>query len=152
MRSAAANIAMVFVLATAGAAPGHGVRHSTSEGGTIVRAAYDDGSPMAFCDVAVLAPCEAETPFQAGATDRNGGFAFIPDTNGTWTVTVDDGMGHRVTARVVVEQGALVEGNAAVPAGRLHGAIVGLGILFGLFGLWALFANRHKASVPTPSA
>jgi len=112
---------------------------------------YDDGSPMAFCETAVYAPGKGEDAFQTGTTDRTGGFAFLPDTNGTWSVTVDDGMGHMVTAHIDVTPEGLANENAARPADRLSGVIVGTSVVFGIFGLWALFANRRKPIRSTSS-
>ncbi len=146
MRPFALKVITVTIVAATGPALAHGVHHRRSEEGTAVRAAYDNGSPMAFCDVTVSAPGGGEGAFQTGTTDRNGGFAFLPDTNGTWTVTVDDGMGHKVTARVLIEAGASAPAETAVAVDPLHRAIVGVALLFGIFGLWALFAGHRKAS------
>jgi nickel transport protein len=121
----------------------HGVRHSVSEGATVVAATYDDGSPMAFCDVTVLAPQNGEAPYQEGTSDRNGCFAFLPDTNGTWTVTIDDGMGHLEEARIEIDSIGGPKTETAHAPDRLGGAVVGISIIFGIFGVYALLTRRR---------
>lgn len=122
----------------------HGVQHGVSEGATVVTATYDDGSPMAFCDVTVLAPESDEECYQEGTSDRNGCFAFLPDTNGIWKVTVDDGLGHMVKARIEVGSIGRGKTETAAPPDRLGGAVVGISTVFGVFGLYAMFAARGR--------
>ncbi len=133
----------LLLLACAGPAPGHGVQHSASQEGTAIRASYDDGNPMAFCDFAVFAPGE-DLEYQTGITDRNGGFAFLPDTLGIWRVTVDDGMGHLVQADIEIGPQGLASGGSAVRQDRLSAAVVGVSVIFGLWGLWMMFARRSR--------
>ena len=84
----------------------HGVRGTTSGGAEALCAsfAYDDGGPMGYAEVEVLAP-EAEQPFQTGRTDRNGYFCFRPDTVGRWKLSAKDADGHfiRVGTKVSKE-------------------------------------------------
>ena len=145
MRHALA-MAAVLALGWGGSAAGHGVRYDLSRQGTALRAAYDDGSPMAFCDVTVYSPNDPRDAFQTGTTDPNGGFAFLPDTNGVWRVTVDDGMGHLVEAKIEVGPESARSLDAPPPIGRLGGAVVGVSVLFGFFGLWAMFVRRRTRS------
>ncbi|MBT3194041.1 MAG: hypothetical protein HN341_15975 [Verrucomicrobia bacterium] len=116
----------------------HGVQHRVFPGGTGVEATYDDGSPMAFCDVTVVAPGDQGNEHQTGTTDPHGRFAFIPDTNGIWNLSVDDGMGHLVTAEVQIGPNALVGSRPDTRVGRLTGGIVGVSVIFGLFGIYCL--------------
>ena len=120
----------------------HGVRHSVSEGATVVTATYEDGSPMAFCDVTVFAPGSRQEPYQEGTSDRNGCFAFLPDTNGTWRVTVNDGMGHLADAVIKIGSAGRRDVHKAHHADRLGGAMVGIGVIFGCFGIYAMLAGR----------
>ncbi len=125
----------------------HGVTHEVFDAATGVRAAYADGTPMEYCDVAVFSPVDGEVEFQTGATDRHGRFAFVPDTLGLWRVTVDDGMGHMITAEVTVDSlGVVSDENHDHDVGRLGGAVGGLGAILGLFGIWALWrAGSRRA-------
>lgn len=109
-----------------------------------MRAGYDNGEPAAWCEARVMAPGEEE-PFLETTTDRNGVVLFAPDRDGEWKVEIDDGLGHRIEARVRVTDGAVRM--AAAPPGvpRLHGALAGLGLIFGIFGVWALIRTRSRA-------
>jgi nickel transport protein len=124
----------------------HGVRHSVSEGAMVVTATYDDESPMVFCDVSVFSPADPADPYQTGGTDPRGRFAFVPDTNGLWRVTVDDGMGHAMTAEVNVDSGSVGSAESAEKKlGRPMALVIGLCLIFGLFGIYSLArqATRH---------
>ena len=105
---------------------------------------YDDGRPMAFCDVAVFAPGNPDETWQEGTSDRNGSFAFLPDTNGTWRVTVDDGMGHRLEADVRIGSAGSQSSLGTHCPDRLGRAVVGTAVLFGCFGLYAMLAARAQ--------
>jgi nickel transport protein len=124
----------------------HGVRYSLSEGAMVVTATYDDGSPMAFCDASVFSPADPANAYQAGNTDPRGRFAFVPDTNGLWRLTVDDGMGHAMKAEVNVGTGAVGSaGPDEKKISRPMALLMGFCLIFGLFGIYSLArqATRH---------
>jgi nickel transport protein len=113
-----------------------------------VEATYHDGSPMAFCDVEVFRP-SGEEPYQTGTTDSHGRFAFVPNTTGSWSVAVDDGMGHRAIAEVVVDTQEIqlsqthTHDGGIDTTGRL---VLGLSAILALFGLISLvYARRRRA-------
>lgn len=121
----------------------HGVRGKVGSGGVVVTAEYDTGEPMSYARVDISAP-GAKLPFQCGRTDRNGRFAFFPDTLGVWKVVVDDEVGHRLEINIPVNA-ALRVGNttqgAQTPAPYLPkyaSILIGICIIIGLFGsiLW----------------
>ena len=122
----------------------HAVRHAVLEGATVIQWHYDDGQPLARREVVVLAPGEDKEVYQGGMTDRSGVFAFLPNTNGRWTVTVDDGMGHRADVYVDVDPYSAPRVSPGAEPDRLGGLVVGAGVIFGCFGLYTLFADRWK--------
>ncbi len=127
----------------------HGVAYSVAEAGTAVQAAYDDGQPMAFCDVTLFSPADPDQPYQTGTTDPAGRFAFVPDADGAWSVTVDDGMGHAVHATVVVEAGsAASDVKDDTRPGRGPALLVGLSVIFGLFGVYSLAKRPARRAGP----
>lgn len=81
----------------------HGVSGLVSPGGIVIAAAYDSGDLMSYAKVTLFAP-GAQLPFQSGRTDRNGRFCFFPDGPGQWKVLIDDGIGHRLTLPVFVDE------------------------------------------------
>ncbi len=147
-------IAAMFLSAAAPCALSHGARHNVSDGGTVVTATYDNGNPMAFCDVTVFAPGDAEKPYQKGTSDRNGRFAFLPDTNGTWKVHVDDGMGHSVKVEVDIDRDGVrsVRKPHHEHHNHLGGTAVGIAAILGCFGLYVVFARRVRRRSDTGEA
>lgn len=109
--------------------------------GVRVKAAYDDGDPMSYAAVEVIAP-DSGVAFQTGRTDRNGVFMFAPDRPGSWQIVLNDGIGHRLVMKRDVPP---APGEAPEPApptesnrpdvSRREGGIAGISIIFGLCGL-----------------
>ncbi len=148
---------LTFVIVCAMGLPafcvGHGVKHSVFSAGTGIEATYDNGRPMAFCDVVVVSPANPDNEYQSGITDPAGRFAFVPDTNGVWKVTVDDGMGHLVTADVQTGPNKQVSDGVDTGMNRFAGGMIGVSVIFGLFGLYSLvrFHPRRTGRASSPS-
>ncbi len=126
------------------ACEGHGIAARPVEDGIGIQAVYDDGYPVAFGDVKVFAPDRADKPALEGLTDRNGCFMFRPDTNGTWRVTVDDGMGHAVSHELYFDGGKSAAMQSKEPVSKRHGVMTGLSLIFGLFG-WIAYLRGQRA-------
>lgn len=113
--------------------------------------AYSDGESMSYAGVTVNGP-GAGPEAQSGRTDRNGRFAFIPDRDGTWQVTADDGGGHVVTAHVEVS-GGQAAGKASAALDPFQNSLIhqgwivrtacGLSLLLNL-GLGAIWWRRRR--------
>lgn len=129
----------------------HGVEGIVDKGGLAVTAVYDTGEPMSYAKVDISAP-NAELPFQSGRTDRNGRFCFFPDTKGEWKMTINDEMGHQLEMVIPVDQNinpALPEKNQSTGEKRFHRyekAIMGVSILFGLFGVFSWIQMNRRRS------
>lgn len=109
----------------------------------ITRALYEGGIPLAFGLVTVLNP-EGEE-FQNGRTDRLGRFVFYPDRQGTWTVIVDDEMGHLRRAQVPLA--GLADGPAEASREKKEYSfwlklLFGLGLIF-LLSAGLYFWKKH---------
>jgi len=120
---------------------GHGTEGvAEKEEGILVSAEYDDGEPMNYAEVKILAP-ESDIPFQKGRTDRNGRFMFRPDQKGLWQIIVSDGVGHRLALeREILDVKGDIKTAAAEKIGvstlsRTQGIIMGVSIILGLFGI-----------------
>jgi nickel transport protein len=81
----------------------HGVEGVVETGGLVVAARYHGGEAMSHARVIITAP-NSEKLFQTGKTDKNGRFAFCPDTPGPWRVVVDDETGHRLNLKMDVDE------------------------------------------------
>ena len=124
----------------------HGVGYAIVGGAVAVKGEYLEGRPMAYAEAEVWEPDGTEAA-QHGSADRHGIFAFVPDRDGVWRVTLDDGMGHRVEAVVEIGAGAPASGmtKGSTLAGGLSAAVVGVSLIFGFFGFWSLFLRRESA-------
>jgi nickel transport protein len=108
------------------------VRHDAA----VVEFAYSDDEPAAFGAAKIFSPDNATVEFQNGRTDMRGRFAFSPDTSGTWTAVVTDGMGHKVSHKLEIPA-AETDGTAPAPAPKQKEASMPLRIALGL----SLIAN-----------
>jgi len=136
------------LLFLAGRGHAHGVRGTTSTAKAIcARVMYDDGEPMSYGAVEILAP-DSALSFQTGRTDRNGLFCFQPDSQGEWKLVIGDGMGHQVRLKTSVKtdtSSALVQLNQehnALSINKVDGIISGLALIFGLSGFFAWWRSR----------
>ncbi|MGM0428271.1 MAG: hypothetical protein ACQEQ7_13655 [Thermodesulfobacteriota bacterium] len=133
--------------------PAHGVKGDIFTGGMVITARYDTDEPMSYAQT-IIRPPEGGLDFQTGRTDRNGRFCFFPDGPGDWEVIVDDGIGHRLTLVVPVDERFLQNGQIQTDAPTRNAiskpakALMGLCIIFGISGclLW------WKARKPTSSS
>ena len=123
----------------------HSLQHTPVQGGVGARATYDDGAPAAFSAVQVFAPGETQV-FAEGMTDRDGAFTFRATTTGVWRLTVDDGMGHALTAELPVTETGLSAPAPSPACPRSYRVLAGLGLIFGCFGAWALARARTGKS------
>ena len=126
----------------------HGVEHVIIKDGVIgIQAFYDDGSPLAYVDVTVFSPADAETEFQSGIADKNGVFVFKPDMDGIWTIIFDDGLGHGLKEEVEVLAGQAVEQMSGGVIPRWKKVLVGVSLIFGITGfLYGVTVKRQATS------
>lgn len=137
------------ILALPGLLQAHGmVWEITTRQTVAILAAYDDGEPMAYAAVKIFAPGQDRIEHQNGRTDKNGTFAFMPDTSGQWRIIVDGGMGHVINASFEVDEALTVAPGTALrtPQSRLHGITAGLGLIFGLTGIALYLRGRQRGS------
>lgn len=123
----------------------HGTEGAVCQGGWVVEAKYVGGEVMSFAKVTVTAP-GSDKPFQTGRADRNGKFAFVPDTPGTWQVVADDEMGHRLTLAVEVPAASLAGKNEPPVAANARTSLASRALFgVGLFMLLAGLASWWQA-------
>jgi len=120
----------------------HGVDCTFGSKAKSVKARYDDGSPMSYCDVQIFSPDGKE--FQSGVTDRNGVFSFLPDTEGEWKIEIDDGMGHKANERVFINEKLEFTEKKEYRLPKVYGALTGLSLIFGIAGFIFMFGKRKE--------
>lgn len=151
-RAVGMKLLVLWVIATicgATSVLAHGVRYDIESKRTVcVRVAYDDGEPMSYARTKVFGPENAKTEHQNGRTDKNGRFAFVPDTAGAWMVDVGDGMGHAIQAEIDIVGGDDPVKNSAPAraAGPLPGrAAAGLSVIFFLSGAFFWWKGLRRS-------
>jgi len=144
MRRPAPLAAVCALLLAPAPAPAHGLGHDVAAGrAVVVTLTYDDGSPFSFESCEVTPPA-GKTPSQVGRTDRLGRVVFLPDRPGDWRVRVMSEDGHGADLTVPVDAALLpTDGPVAGPS-RFGKLVTGVSVLFGIFGLVALFTARRK--------
>ncbi len=121
----------------------HGVVYQKLRDGVGIFISYDNHDPMAFADVEVFRPGETDHEFQTGMTDENGVFMFKPDTTGSWTLKVSDGLGHgKVIQFPVDEMGPISPETPSIS--RIQRIISGLGYILFIFSAWYYFVQRKR--------
>ncbi len=87
----------------------HGTRIEYGQAAAIViRATYDDGTPMKQAQAVVYAPDAPTIPWIKGITDDQGQFTFVPnqEISGNWDVKVRQS-GHGNIISIPIEKGVI---------------------------------------------
>ena len=144
MRAAAA-IALLLSLWLPERAAGHDLRHSIEEGSAVtVQLFFADGNEFSFESYEVYYAGE-EIPFQVGRTDARGRLVFLPDRAGTWRVKTFSEDGHGADFSLTTGAQGTIE-SADRPLFERHSRlVVGVSIIFGIFGLVNLLVRRKDA-------
>ena len=138
------SVAYLLLLSLALGVQAHGVDHILLTPGHGVQFSYDNGDPLAFADIEIYSPADADLEYQIGMTDAVGAFMFRPDTTGPWTIKVSDGLGHGKV--VTLEIGGLEDtalSTADLP--RWKKIMAGLGYILFIFSIWGFYASWKRS-------
>lgn len=119
----------------------HEVHHRIeASGAVVVTLTYANGQPFAYEKYA-LTPAGQETPQQVGNTDAQGRIAFVPGAMEKWRVQATSADGHGVNLDFTVPLTGITATTAeSTPRWLL--AMLGLSLIFGIFGLIQLLAKK----------
>jgi len=137
-------IALALCVLSPGLASAHDLQHSIGEGAAVsVKLYFADGTEFSF-ESYELYRAGDEIPFQVGRTDVQGRVVFIPDRAGTWRLKVFSQDGHG-TDLSFTTGGADGVQDANRPFLERHlRLVVGISLIFGVFGLVDLFLRRRR--------
>jgi nickel transport protein len=121
---------------------GHGVETTVLTRGTGIEARYSDSSPLSDSEVTVFSPSNEKKPYLKGITDTHGRFMFIPDKKGTWTVTINDGMGHGDTKKITVSELFEAQGPESGSFSTMQIVVMALSVIWGCAGTALYFKRR----------
>lgn len=134
--------ACLLFLCLGSEAAAHTARMEPIHGAVGFQAFYDEDEPIVDAVVEVYEGDE-KVPLLTGISDAAGRFFFIPGTAATYRIVFDDGLGH------MSEREFELDGFDGLPAGPAPNdskdVIIGICILFGLFGLFSLWKDRSPS-------
>jgi nickel transport protein len=132
------------LLAGSRSAAAHEVHHTVSQSGAVViQLAYGDGTPFSFEGYEIFRAGE-ELPVQVGRTDVRGRIAFLPDAPGTWRLRAFADDGHGCDVSFETSAASMVGAVDRPLYQRFTRPLVGVSLIFGVFGLVSLFYRRRK--------
>lgn len=108
----------------------------------VMTLSYANGAPFAYEKYTLTAAGET-TPRQVGHTDAAGRISFVPGEIERWRLVATSADGHGVSEEIRVPAQRVSDATAATLP-RWLVALMGLAIIFGLFGLWQLFVKGKR--------
>jgi nickel transport protein len=125
---------------------GHSVYHSVINKGVSVKIFYAEDDPAAYSQYEVFKPND-KIAFTKGRTDRNGVVSFLPDSAGAWKIKVigesDHGY-HGTEVNIKIDENMNMQDFGKAPVEKYQKILAGLGALFGLFGIMAIFRCKKR--------
>jgi nickel transport protein len=107
---------------------------------SVIRLFYSNELPFAYEQYELYPPGQS-IPAQVGRTDAQGRLVFLTDTAGQWRLKVFAEDGHGLDTMLTIS--ASGEMDAQKPLIERHTRLlVGVSLIFGLFGLISLFYRR----------
>jgi len=104
--------------------------------------------PAGYSEYELFAPDSAEIPFQLGRSDALGRIAFVPDKPGLWRMKVSADSQHGLHGQEIeikVDEKMVAQIDSRPLVSTHTRLVVGISLLFGLFGLISLFRSKKKA-------
>lgn len=140
-------ICVFFLFFTANpSAEAHSINYHVENKGVSVRVFYSENDPASYSSFEIFGPGD-KIHYQIGRTDKNGFVTFLPDRKGKWRITVfgesDHGF-HGTQIEVVVNESLFMESFKKPLVARFTKLFVGMSLIFGTFGIWALFLKKIK--------
>ncbi|MGQ9648281.1 MAG: hypothetical protein ACUVWO_17275, partial [Thermodesulfobacteriota bacterium] len=131
----------------------HSIHYEVQPKGVSVKIFYSEKDPASYSQFELYGPGDNE-PHQIGRTDKNGFVSFVPDRPGTWKIKVfgESSHGfHGVTIDVKVDEALRLESFSKPLAATHTKLIIGVSLIFGLFGIYALIRTRRIQEFKTKS-
>lgn len=129
-----------------GSAGAHEVHHViAATNAATVSLSYADGSAFAYEKYELYAEGK-DIPVQVGNTDAAGRVVFIPGATRSWRLKAYSADGHGADLRFESPAVQAAGVSADSGPGRTTLALLGLGLILAVFGLYQLFLSRRKSS------
>ena len=108
-----------------------------------VKCSYTNGDPAA-AEVLVKSPADDARYFAIIRTDASGVARFEPDVAGRWSLTVDDGLGHRASLEFSVDGDGVVRSVGGGTGSLVRYLLLALACT-GLVAWWLVLKRRVNA-------
>ncbi len=144
-----AHLLMIVSLLSISSAHSHGIHYDVQQKGISVKVFYSKDDPSSYSQYELFGPGDSQ-PHQTGRTDKNGFVSFVPDRTGIWKLKVwgESTHGfHGVTIDVRVDQSLQLESFSKPLVATYTKLITGISLIFGLFGIYALWKSRKKLNI-----
>jgi len=139
------SMSVVFFLLLSSSAYTHSINYEVQQKGISVRAFYTEKDPASYSQYELFGPGDT-LPHQTGRSDKNGFVSFFPDRAGIWKIKIwgESSHGfHGVTIDVKVDEALNLKSFSKPLAATHTKLIVGISLIFGLFGIYALLKSRR---------
>ncbi len=124
----------------------HTIHYEVQPKGISAKIFYSPRDPASYSEFEIYGPGDTE-PYQVGRTSRTGFLSFLPDRPGTWRIKVlgESTHGfHGITFDIKVDKAFDLE-SFDKPLVAMHTkVIVGISVIFGLFGIISLYLSRKR--------
>ena len=128
----------------------HSINYDVQQKGIAVRAFYTAADPANYSQYEIYGPEDKkDLPHQTGRTDKNGFLCFVPDKPGTWKIKVwgESTHGfHGFTTEVKINESLNLETFSKPLTAEYTKLVVGVSVIFGLFGIYAMWSSRKNRS------
>lgn len=124
----------------------HTIHYEVQPKGISAKIFYTKDDPASYSEYEIYGPGDTE-PYQIGRTNRAGFLSFLPDRTGTWKIKVlgESSHGfHGITFEVKVDKAFELESFEKPLVAKHTKVIVGVSVIFGLFGIISLYLSRKK--------
>lgn len=142
---------LILFLLFLGPAWGHTVDYDVTHQQAVVVSVHLGDEEASYSEYEVFSPADKENPFQVGRSDAHGRVVFAPDAAGQWVVKAkaDSQHGiHGAEITVDVDEKSTVK-NFSKPLVATHTRLlIGVSLLFGIFGVVSLLRGKAQASKP----
>ncbi|MBF0317817.1 MAG: hypothetical protein HQL04_06540 [Nitrospirae bacterium] len=133
----------------------HAVSYDVAQNKVItVRVLYTASDPVNYAEYELHGPGDT-LPYQVGRTDNNGFVTFLPDRAGIWRIKVKGESSHGLhgaTVEVMVDDALDLKSFnkpfAETLSTTLTKLLVGISLIIGIFGLYAILRHRKTQKAP----
>lgn len=124
----------------------HTIHYEVQPKGISAKIFYTQSDPASYSEYEIYGPGDTE-PYQIGRTNRAGFLSFLPDRPGLWKIKIlgESSHGfHGITIEIKVDKAFDLESFEKPLVAKYTKVIVGISVIFGLFGIISLYLSRRK--------